>query len=160
MPPPRLQWPASRIRPLSAVAPARGLDVEIYDEISEESCPLRVSAHSLPTGLKSSRVFFTYVFSDLRPMGGGRLPGRRRHCGGLRGRLCARICERTGTPRKRIPPRLRRELPSIKKQKNPGFLARQVKPHGSAGRVGPDPTRPPKILRFVDLTRPDPTREI
>ena len=29
--PPRLQRPASRIRPLSAVAPARGLDVIISD---------------------------------------------------------------------------------------------------------------------------------
>eukprot|EP00904_Undaria_pinnatifida_P007871 jgi/Undpi1/4213/HiC_scaffold_16.g07579.m1 len=44
MPPPRLQRPASRIRPLSAVAPARGLDVKIYDEISEKSCPVKREA--------------------------------------------------------------------------------------------------------------------
>ena len=31
MPPPRLQRPASRIRALIAVAPARGFDVRIYD---------------------------------------------------------------------------------------------------------------------------------
>ena len=69
MPPLHLQRPASRIRPLSAVAPARGLDVEIYDEISEKSCPVSVLAHLLPTGPISVRDFFRHVFSDLRPMG-------------------------------------------------------------------------------------------
>ena len=47
---PRLQRPASRIRTLSTAAPARGLDVEIYDDICENSCPVSVLAHLLPTG--------------------------------------------------------------------------------------------------------------
>ena len=58
MPPPRLQPPAQLIRPLGAVARARGLDVEIYDEISEKSCPVRRLVRSLHTGLMSSRYFF------------------------------------------------------------------------------------------------------
>ena len=77
VPPPRLQRPAFRIRPLTAVGPARGLDFEIY-EISEKWCPVSILAHNLLTTYRAylSACFFTYstyVFSDLRPMGGGRL---------------------------------------------------------------------------------------
>ena len=42
MPPPRLQRSGKLIRPIGAVAPARGLNVQIYGEIYEESCPVRV----------------------------------------------------------------------------------------------------------------------
>ena len=70
MPPPRLQWPASWIRPLSTVAPARGLDVEIYDEISEKACPVSVLAHLLPTGSIYS-PFFSGTFSLTSDPRGG-----------------------------------------------------------------------------------------
>ena len=38
----------------------------------------------------------------------------------------------------------------------PGIFAGQVKPHGSGQLTRPDPTRPPKMFRYVDLIRPDP----
>ena len=72
----------------------------------------------------------TYVFAWFFPArvlwpptrGGGWLPGRRQHCGGLRGSLCAQIWEIIGTPREHMPPRLRWELPFIKNSKFPEFL--------------------------------------
>ena len=59
MPPPRLQRLASWIYSLLCfVASARGLDVEIYDEISEESYLVSVQVRSLQTGLIFAHVFF------------------------------------------------------------------------------------------------------
>ena len=70
MPPPRLQRPASRIRPLSAVAHAPGLDVEIYDEISEKILPCERFGAFATDRVYFFASFFRYMFSDLQPMGG------------------------------------------------------------------------------------------
>ena len=58
MPQPQLQRPALRIRRLSVVAPGRGLDVGIYDEICENfSSVIVLLAHGLTTGPTSSRIY-------------------------------------------------------------------------------------------------------
>ena len=102
VPPPHLQRPASRIRPLSAVAPARGLDVEIYDDISKKSCPVSVLTHFLTTGP-----------SDLRPMRGVGCPAGVTIVDACAAG-CVLGCERKpGRPEEHMPPTLRRELPSI-----------------------------------------------
>ena len=66
-----------RIRPLSAVALARSLDVEIYEGISENPCPVSVLAHDLSTGCMGSRGSSRHVLSDLRPMGRVNYPAGR-----------------------------------------------------------------------------------
>ena len=68
VPPPRLNRPASEDPPAHAVAPARSLDVEIY-EIYENPCPVSVLGHGLSTGCMHSRGSFRHVLIDLRPMG-------------------------------------------------------------------------------------------
>ncbi|MEP3106518.1 MAG: hypothetical protein ABJO54_05610, partial [Hyphomicrobiales bacterium] len=47
--------------------PARSLDVEIYEGISENPCVL---AHGLSAECMHPRGSFRHVFFDLRPMGG------------------------------------------------------------------------------------------
>ena len=121
MPPPRLQRPASRIRTLSAVAPARGLDVEIYDEISEKSCPVSVLAHLLPTGPISSPDFFWYVFSDLRPIGGVGYPSVVAIVDACVGGFLLGSERKLERPEEHMSHRLRRKLPFIKSSK---FLLR------------------------------------
>ena len=104
---------ASRIRRLSTVAPARGLDVEIYDDISDKFCPVSVLAHLLPRAPIYSRLFSGTLCSDLRPMGGVVYPA-----GVAVVNACAVGCalgseRRLKPPEEHMLPRLRRELPSI-----------------------------------------------
>ena len=92
VPPPRLQRPASRIRPLSPVEPARGLDVESFDEISEKSCPVSILVHLLPTGPIYLQVFSGTCYLTSHPQGGLATrpasplwtPAREAACSGLR----------------------------------------------------------------------------
>ena len=67
VPPPRLQRAASWIRPLSTVAPARGLDVRIYDGFPKLSLPSQYFGAWVHdrTGLTSARTSSGYVLFDV-----------------------------------------------------------------------------------------------
>ena len=91
VPPPQLQRSSSRIRPLSTVAPAPGLDVSIYDG-SPKVCAVSVLAHGFTIGLTSARICSWYVLSDLQTSGIGGYPVGTAFVGrSLRGRLYARM---------------------------------------------------------------------
>lgn len=47
------------------------LDVEIYDDIPEKSCPVRILAHGFATASTSACSFSWRVLSDLEPSGIG-----------------------------------------------------------------------------------------
>ena len=125
----------SRIRPLSAVGPARGLDVEIYDEMSKKSCPVSVLAHFLPTGRISSRDFSRYVFSGLQPIGGVGYPA-----GVAIVDACAEGCvlgseRKLERPEEHMPPRLRRTLLSITYSAEGREIRDQRATYSAAARV-------------------------
>ena len=88
VPPPRLNRPASEDPPAQRRGDRASLDVDTYQEISDNPCP--VSECCGPWSL--DRVFAFAWFFPVRPLrppthGEGHLRGRHRHCGGLRGWL-------------------------------------------------------------------------
>ena len=64
-----LRLAGNRRRCGSTPAPAQGLDVRIYDAISENPCSVIGFAHGLSTGFAPWRCFFLYVLFDPRSPG-------------------------------------------------------------------------------------------
>ena len=115
VPPPRLNRPAWRVCPLSAMATARSLDVEIYEGISDKFLPCRCFG---PWSLDRVRVFAW--FFPARPLrspthGQGHLPGCVDGC----------IWGIDGTPRFFMPLRLSWELLSVRKKKKSKDVGKQ-----------------------------------